>query len=69
MLFPSPQGGLAITTTAGGGLFGTAPGGLTSLTMSDSADRQLSLHRRVHRPRAGAGASEQPHAGHAEHLR
>ena len=40
MLFPSPQGGLAITTTAGGGLFGTAPGGLTSLTMSDSADRQ-----------------------------
>lgn len=40
ILFPSPQGSLTITTTAGGGLFGNSSSDLTSLTMSDSADVQ-----------------------------
>ncbi len=40
MLFPSAQGSLQITTTAGGNFSGTSASGLTALTMSDSADTQ-----------------------------
>ena len=39
-LFPSPLGSVQITTTAGGNFVGTSSSGLTSLTMSDSADAQ-----------------------------
>jgi fibronectin-binding autotransporter adhesin len=40
ILFPSPQGGLDITTTGGGPFTGTLPGDLTQLIMSDSAQAQ-----------------------------
>lgn len=40
ILFPSPEGQLDITTTAGGSLTGTKPGGLTQITMSDSSASQ-----------------------------
>ncbi|MEI6779560.1 MAG: filamentous hemagglutinin N-terminal domain-containing protein [Verrucomicrobiota bacterium] len=39
-LFPSPQGNLTITTTAGGSLVGTKPGDLVNLIMSDSGKAQ-----------------------------
>lgn len=40
LLFPSPQGHLAITTTDGGSLTGTRAEGLTQLVMSDSGRTQ-----------------------------
>lgn len=39
-LFPSPEGGLTLTTTDGGSLVGTRPGDLTQLVVSDSGKTQ-----------------------------
>jgi filamentous hemagglutinin family protein len=40
LLFPSPRGNLAITTTDGGSLSGSRPGDLVQLVLSDSAKTQ-----------------------------
>jgi filamentous hemagglutinin family protein len=40
ILFPSPEGSLNVTTTAGGSLVGTLPGDLTQFIMSDSGQSQ-----------------------------